>query len=86
MLKITGSLHLVLKKFNANVDKNVKVGGRVDKIFKNSSKSKKSNNDKSKNFMHVLNFIVMGKFLFLTPNARKSFSFLKQAFIEALIL
>ena len=47
------------------------------------SKSKKLKNDKSKILTH---FEATKEFIFLTPNAKKTFNYLRQAFIKVPIL
>ena len=88
MLKTTGSSNdLAPNVFRADDDEVVGGvgGGRADETAKNSSKSKKSKNEKSGN-LTCTNIGAMGEPTFLTPGARKAFNLLKQAFTEAPIL
>ena len=85
MLKITRSLDLALKAFKADYNKVVKDDdNRANEIVMNLSN--KLNNNKSKNLMHISNIRAIKKSIFLNPNAKKVFNYLKQAFIKALIL
>ena len=77
---------LAPKKFKA-FDNEIDGGGdnRANETVKNSSKSKKSKNEKSGNSTRAKDIGAMGKPMFLTANARKAFNQLRQAFIKALI-
>ena len=85
ILKITGSSdQLALKAFWA--DNNEVVGGGVgvaNEMSKNLSRSKKSKNKKSENPTRIG---AIEKPNFLTPNVKKTFNQLRQAFIKAPIL
>ena len=78
MLKTTGSSDdLAPKVFRADGDEVVEDGGeRTDETGKNSSKSKKSKNEKSGN-PTCTNIGAMGEPNFLTPGARKAFKLLR---------
>lgn len=83
MLKITGlSKALALKASKADDNEIVEIDGRADKMFKNLSKCKKS---KNKKFKIQTCIRATKKPTFLTPSAKETFNFLKQAFIETLI-
>ena len=60
-------------------------GGRVDEMARDSSKSKKSKNNKSK-IPTCTNIRVTGKPTFLTSGAREAFNQLRQVFTKAPIL
>ena len=84
MLKTTRSSEkLVLKAFRADNDEVVRGGGgKADKTMRNSSKSKKSKNEKSE----VQTCIgATGKHILLNSSSKKVFNQLRQAFIKALI-
>ena len=66
-------------------NKTIKVGGRVDEMVRNLSKSKRLKNTKSE-IPTYINFGAMREPIFLTPSARKTFNRLRQAFIKAPIL
>ena len=76
---------LVLKAFRADDNKVIKIGGKVNEMVKNLSKSKKSKNTKSK-IPTYTNIGAMGEPIFLIFGAKEAFNQLWQAFIEALIL
>ena len=81
-MKITGLLNLVPKAFKANDNEIISDGGnKANEIIVNLSK-----NNKSKKLRYVLNIRATRKFIFLTPNTKKIFNYLRQAFIKALIL
>ena len=61
-------------------------GGRADEMVENLSKSKKPKNDKSGNSTRIPTTGATGESTFLTPDAKKAFNRLRQAFIEAAIL
>ena len=86
MLKTTGLSDSTPKAFRADSNEVVGVGGRTSETVKDLSKSKKSKNEKSK---ISTRFSVIGatrKLMFLIPDARKAFNYLRQAFIKAPIL
>ena len=68
--------------FRAGDNEFVEVGDRADETIRNSSKFTKSKNNKSENLMHVLNIEAIGEPTFLTLNAKKTFNFLRQAYIK----
>ena len=72
---------MVPKAFKANNNEIVKSnGGRANKTVVNLSK-----NNKSRNLMRVLNIGAIKKPTFITPNAKKAFNYLRQAFIKTSI-
>ena len=64
------------KAFKANDNEVVKIGNKAKKTVVNSSK----------NLMHIPNIRAMEKPIFLTPNAKKTFNYLRLAIIKAVIL
>ena len=82
MLKTTGLSGSALSLLDAE-DEVVEGGGRADEKAKNLSKSKKLKNDKSE-ILTCTNIGATGE-IFLTPNNRKAFNQLTQAFTKALI-
>ena len=65
---------MALKIFKTDDNEVVGVSSRIDKMFKNLSRSKKSKNKKFKN----LNYIVaMEKLIFLTLNTKNAFNYLR---------
>lgn len=66
--------NVVTKTLEINNDKIIKDDGRVNETVKNLLKSKKSKNNKAKNLTCIRG---IGKFVFLTPNIRKVFRYLK---------
>ena len=75
------------KTFRADNNEFVGVdGSKANKTSKNLSRSKKSKNKKSENPTHIQDIGATRKPIFLTPNAKKAFNHLRQAFIKALIL
>ena len=88
MLKTTGpSEESAPKAFRAGNDEVVGGGGgRADETRKNSSKTRKSKNDKSGNSTRVSTIGATGEPTFLTPDAKEAFNRLRQAFIKAPIL
>lgn len=84
MLKITRSSKVLIPKtFRIDNDKIVRVSNRGDKTFKNLSKSKKLKNKRFKNLIYIK---AIEELIFLTPNTKKLFNYLKQKFIKAPIL
>ena len=79
MLKTIGSSDdLALKAFKVDNDMVVGGGGgRVNRTIKNSSKSKKSKNNKSEILMCLLHIGAMGEPTFLTPSAKEAFNCLR---------
>ena len=75
MLKIIGSSNLALKVFKTDNNEVVKVSNRVNKTIVNSFR----------NLMHVLKIQIIKKHIFLTPNTKKVFNYLKQTFIKVSI-
>lgn len=63
---------MALTKLKTDINKIVRVGDRVDKIFKNLSKSKKLKNKKSKNLTHIR---AMKKSIFLNHSTKKAFNY-----------
>ena len=59
-------------------------GNKIDKTIVNLSNKLKNN--KSKNIIYMPNIETMKKSTFLILNAKKTFNYLKQTFIKALIL
>ena len=86
MLKTTGSSDSAPKAFRVDDDEVVGVGGRSNETVKNSSKSKRSKNDKSEISTRPSDIGATGEPMFLTPGARGAFNHLRQAFIKAPIL
>ena len=86
MLKTTGSSGLASKRFTAKDEVVGSGGNRTNEMIKNLSKFKRSKNDKSKNSIHVSIFRAMREPTFFIPKAKEVFNYLRQAFIEALIL
>ena len=84
ILKTTGLFGLAPRKTEDKVVGGG--GGRVDKTMRNLFKSRNLKNNKSGNLMHVPTIKAMGKLIFLTPEAKEIFNYLKQSFIKALIL
>ena len=84
MLKTIRSFKkLALKAFKTDNNEVVKGGGgKADEMVVDSSKSKKN---KSKKLTCIPNIRTMEKLIFLTPNIKKTFNYLKQAFIKTLI-
>ena len=75
---------LALRAFRANNNKVVKGGGgRANETIVDLSKPK---NNKFEKLTRVLNIRAIGKPIFLTSNAKKTFNYLKQVFIKAPIL
>ena len=77
MLKTTVSADLTPRAPEVDDDEVVEVGGRADETIRNSSKFKKSKNDKSRNSTHITNIGATKEPTFLTPGARKAFNFLR---------
>ena len=81
MLKITGLSNLALKVFKADNNKIVdNSDGRANKTVMNSFK-----NNKSRNLICMPNIKAIRELIFLSTNAKKTFNYLKQAFIKASI-
>ena len=82
LLKITGLSELAPKAFRADDNKVVGGGGgKTNGIVVNLSKNKKSRKS-----TRVPNIGTTGEPNFLTPKAKKTFNYLRLAFIKALIL
>ena len=72
MFKTTRSSEVLsLKTFRAKNNKVVEIDGRVNEIIKNSFKSKKSKNEKSKNSTYI---IATKEPIFLTTSTKKAFN------------
>ena len=82
ILKITRLSNLAQKLLKADNNEVVEVDGRANKTVMNLF----NKNNKSKNLIHMPNIGAIKKYIFLTPNAKKTFNHLKQAFVKALIL
>ena len=82
MLKTTrSSQKSASRAFRADDNEVVEVGDRANKTVVNLSK-----NEKSRNSTYMSNIRATRKPNFLTPNVKKTFNYLKLAFIKALIL
>lgn len=84
MLKITKSFESALKIFEVEIEV-VESCDKADKIFKNLFGSKNSKNKKSKILMYII-IRALGELIFLISSAKKTFNYLKQAFMKVLIL
>ena len=73
---------MALKIFKADDNKIVGVGSKVNKTFKNLSRSKKL---KNKKFINPTYIRAVKKPIFLIFNTEKTFNYLKQVFIKVLI-
>ena len=71
---------MAVKMFKANDYEVVRIGSKANKMVINLSK-----NNKSKNLTYMLNIEVTRKPNFLISNAKKTFNYLRQTFIKALI-
>ena len=71
---------MILKAFKINNNKVVRIDNRANETFVNLSK-----NNKSRNSTYLPNISAINKSIFITPNAKKAFKYLKQAFIKTLI-
>lgn len=75
----------IFKANNNEIIKDVN-SKRANKIIQNLSKSKKLKNKIFEILIRFLDLEAMGEPIFLTFNTKKVFNYLRQAFIEALIL
>ena len=77
MLEIAKLLNLALKVFKTD-DNEIVIG--------DNDKTNKTVVNLSKNLMYMLNIGTIKKPIFLTPNAKKIFNYLREIFIKAIIL
>ena len=85
MLKTTELLNLDSKVFRIYNNKVIRDdSGKANKTIVNSSNKLK--NSKSRNLICIPNIKVTGKLILITLNAKKTFNYLRQIFIKALIL
>lgn len=88
MLKTTElSKILAQKVFRANNNKIIKNVNscKTDKKVQNLSKSKKLKKIKSRSLIYIPIIGAMNRFMFLTPDAKKTLNCLRQAFIKVSI-